>query len=135
MKIKTVFDTNVWISFFIKGKFTELAYMVLDHEVEFYRAIELTKELIEVLGRPKFKKYLECPISEYISFYEDLSQLVTIKPDFKGCRDPKDNYLFDLAYQSNSKYLVSGDRDVRETPITKPLEVVSLTKFKEVIRS
>lgn len=50
-------------------------------------------------------------------------------------RQQKDNYLFDLAYQSNSKYLVSGDRDVRETPITKPLEVVSLTKFKEVIRA
>lgn len=135
MKIKTVFDTNVWISFFIKGKFTELACMVLDHEVEFYRAKELTKELIEVLGRPKIKKYLGCPISEYVSFYENLSRFVAIKPEFNGCRDPKDNYLFDLAYQSNSKYLVSGDRDVRETPINKPLEVVSLTRFKEVIRS
>ena len=133
MKSKTVFDTNIWITYFLKGRFKELVELVFDHDVELFRSIELTRELVSVISRPKFKKYLELPVREYISFYEDLSRIIAIEHVFKGCRDPKDNYLFDLAYQSKSRFLVSGDRDVRETHITKPLEVLSLTAFKEVI--
>ena len=59
---------------------------------------------------------------------------VTIRKMFSSCRDPKDNYLFDLAIQSKADYLVSGDRDVRETK-TEDVEVVSLTKFKEILKT
>ena len=107
MKTKTVFDTNIWVSYFLKGNFKELVEMVFDYDVDFYRAKELTREISDVLTRNKLKKYLTLPISEYIRFYERLSILIKIKLEFSGCRDPKDNFLFDLAYQSNSKYLVS----------------------------
>ena len=130
---KTVFDVNIWISYFLKGRFTELVDLMANHDVEFFRAKELTDELVLVISREKFKKYLHLPLQSYISFYEKISTLIPIQTEFFGCRDPKDNYLFDLAFQSNSKYLVSGDRDVRETEIDKPLNVVSLRTFKEMI--
>lgn len=130
---KTVFDVNIWVSYFLKGKFTELVDMIANYNVEFFRAKELTEELLSVISREKFKKYLHLPLQSYISFYEKISTLIPIQTKFSGCRDPKDNYLFDLAFQSNSKYLVSGDRDVRETEIDKPLNVVSLRTFKEMI--
>lgn len=133
MDNKTVFDTNIWISYFIKGRFTELVDLMANFDVEFFRAIELSNELLSVISRDKFKKYLTLPLDKYISFYEKISTLIAIKKEFSGCRDPKDNFLFDLAFQSNAKYLVSGDRDVMETEIDKPLNVVSLTKFKEMI--
>ena len=133
MANKTVFDTNIWISYFLKGKFQELIDFVFENDVEFCRSKELTAELKEVLGRKKFQKYLELPVEKYISFYEKLSVLVAVKKQFSGCRDPKDNYLFDLAIQSVADYLVSGDKDVRETKIETPLQVVTLTKFKELV--
>ena len=133
MDNKTVFDTNIWISYFIKGRFTELVDLMANFDVEFFRAMELSNELLSVISRDKFKKYLTLPLDKYISFYEKISTLIAIKKDFSGCRDPKDNFLFDLAFQSNAKYLVSCDRDVMETEIDKPLNVVSLTKFKEMI--
>lgn len=133
MDNKTVFDVNIWVSYFLKGKFTELVDMIANYNVEFFRAKELTEELLSVICREKFKKYLHLPLQSYISFYEKISTLIPIQTEFFGCRDPKDNYLFDLAFQSNSKYLVSGDRDVRETEIDKPLNVVSLRTFKEMI--
>ena len=133
MDNKTVFDTNIWISYFIKGRFTELVDLMANFDVEFFRAMELSNELLSVISRDKFKKYLTLPLDKYISFYEKISTLIAIKKEFFGCRDPKDNFLFDLAFQSNAKYLVSGDRDVMETEIDKPLNVVSLTKFKEMI--
>ena len=133
MANKTVFDTNIWISYFLKGKFQELIDFVFENDVEFCRSKELTAELKEVLGRKKFQKHLELPVEKYISFYEKLSVLVAVKKQFSGCRDPKDNYLFDLAIQSVADYLVSGDKDVRETKIEPPLQVVTLTKFKELV--
>ena len=133
MDNKTVFDTNIWISYFIKGRFTELVDLMANFDVEFFRAIELSNELLSVISRDKFKKYLTLPLDKYISFYEKISTFLTFQKEFSGCRDPKDNYLFDLAFQSNSKYLVSGDRDVIETVIDKPLNVVSLRTFKEMI--
>lgn len=133
MDNKTVFDTNIWISYFIKGRFTELVDLMANFDVEFFRAMELSNELLSVISRDKFKKYLTLPLDKYISFYEKISTLIAIKKEFSGCRDPKDNFLFDLAFQSNAKYLVSGDRDVMETEIDKPLNVVSLRTFKEMI--
>ena len=133
MDNRTVFDVNIWISYFLKGKFTELVDLMANHDVEFFRAKELTHELISVISRDKFKKYLHLPLQSYISFYEKISTFLTIQNEFSSCRDPKDNYLFDLAFQSHSKYLVSGDRDVRETVINRPLNVVSLRTFKEMI--
>ena len=133
MDNKTVFDVNIWISYFLKGKFTELVDLMANYDVEFFRAKELTDELVSVISRDKFKKYLHLPLQSYISFYEKISTFLTIQKEFLGCRDPKVNYLFDLAFQSDSKYLVSGDRDVIDTVIDKPLNVVSLRIFKEMI--
>ena len=133
MDNKTVFDVNIWVSYFLKGKFTELVDMIANYNVEFFKAKELTEELLSVISRDKFKKYLTLPLERYMSFYEKISTLIPIQTEFFGCRDPKDNYLFDLAFQSNSKYLVSGDKDVLETSIDSPLNVVSLTTFKAII--
>ncbi len=131
---RVVFDTNLWVSYFMKGDFTGLVLLVKSYEVEFVRCPNLTKELINVLNRKKIKQFLELPIDCYISFYENLSTLVHTHREFTGCRDPKDNYLFDLAIQSNADYLVSGDPDVRETE-TEGVQVVSITKFKEILRN
>lgn len=102
MDNRTVFDVNIWISYFLKGKFTELVDLMANHDVEFFRAKELTDELVSVLSRDKFKKYLLFPLQSYISFYEKISTFLTIQNEFSDCRDPKDNYLFDLAFQSDS---------------------------------
>jgi predicted nucleic acid-binding protein len=40
---------------------------------------------------------------------------------------------FDLAYQTNARYLVSGDHHVLTTPVKNTLKVVSLTGFIQSI--
>ncbi len=73
MDNKTVFDVNIWISNFLKGRFTELVDLMANHDVEYFRAKELTEELISVISRNKFKKHLHLPLQSYISFYESIS--------------------------------------------------------------
>ena len=133
METKAVFDTNIWISYFLNGKITELTELVLFHEISLYRAKELTDELRNVLSRKKFSKYLTLPIGKYMSMFENLTRLIEINLSFEGCRDTKDNFLFDIAYQSSSDYLVSGDKDILETPVIPPLQVVTMSEFKKRI--
>jgi putative PIN family toxin of toxin-antitoxin system len=94
------------------------------------RSPELTAELTDILQRPKFKKHLTFEPLQYVRLYENLSELHTSIPVFGDCIDPKDNYLFDLAYQANAQYLVSGNHHVLKTPVNNSLKVVSLSEFK-----
>lgn len=133
MQNKTVFDTNIWVSYFIKGKFNELIDFIESKNVTFYRCVELLIELQSVLMRKKFRKYLTLPIEDYINFFVSLTQSIIINKKFDDCRDAKDNYLFDLAAQSKAKFLVSGDRDILSVSIPLPFMVMNLTDFKKAL--
>jgi predicted nucleic acid-binding protein len=52
MKNKTVFDVNIWISYFINGRITEIVEMIINDDVVLHRSAELTDELTEVMRRP-----------------------------------------------------------------------------------
>jgi len=133
MQNKTVFDTNIWVSYFIKGKFSELIDLIVDKDVNFFRCAELTNELYKVLSRRKFRKYLNLPIEDYMNFYVSITEYIIVEKFFEACRDKKDNYLFDLAFQSSAKYLVSGDKDVRNVEFATPFKILNLAEFKKQI--
>jgi putative PIN family toxin of toxin-antitoxin system len=130
---KTVFDVNIWISYFIKNKTEEIAGMVFNNNVLLFRTDEMTEELTDVLSRNKIKKYLLFPVEFYIDVYEGLTEYRRINLSFSQCQDPEDNYLFDLAYQAHAEYLVSGDKRVLDTPVRKSLNLLTLTTFKKEI--
>jgi putative PIN family toxin of toxin-antitoxin system len=131
MKNRTVFDTNIWISYIIKAKYDELAVFVEEKGVLFLRSAPSLSELQDVLSRKKFQKY-KIDFDRTIAFYNNLTEFCETQVLFKDCLDPKDNFLFDLAIQGNAKYLVSGDKDVLETPIkSKILQITTLPAFKE----
>ena len=134
MKNKTVFDVNIWISYFLTGKSEEIIDMVENNDVLFYRSAQLMSELQEVINRPKFAKYFPTGTTEYILFVELLAEHFSTRAVFNQCPDPKDNYLFDLAYQSYSDYLVSGDKKVLAVLVAgHSLKLLSLSAFKTAI--
>ena len=133
MKNKTVFDVNIWLSYFITGKTKKIIELIKNNDVFFYRSEELISELKDVINRPKFSKYFPNGTQEYILFVERFSKLFLTQAIFDQCPDPKDNYLFDLAYQSHSNFLVSGDKKVLAVPVKQPLKLLSLSAFKIAI--
>ena len=133
MKNKTVFDVNIWLSYFITGKTEKILEMIKNNDVLFYRSAELMSELKDVINRPKFTKYFPNGTQEYISFVERFSELFFTQAIFDSCADPKDNYLFDLAYQSHSDFLVSGDKKVLAVSVHQSLKLLSLPAFKIAI--
>jgi len=133
MRNKTVFDVNVWLSYFISGKSEKIIDMMENNDVFFYRSRELMSELKEVINRPKFAKYFSNGTKEHILFVEQVAEFFPTQAFFDECADPKDNYLFDLAYQSHSNFFVSGDKKVLAVPVKQSLKLLSLSAFKAAI--
>ncbi|QQS30547.1 MAG: putative toxin-antitoxin system toxin component, PIN family [Sphingobacteriales bacterium] len=111
MKIqKVVFDTNIWVSYIIKARLTDLTRLILDNDLTIYRSEKLTQELTEVISRKKFSGYLSLPIINYISFYKSLTKNIKPKIVYGNSPDPNDNFLFELAIAAKATHIVTGDK-------------------------
>jgi putative PIN family toxin of toxin-antitoxin system len=131
MENRTVFDTNIWISYFLYEKFNELIWLRRECNVLFLRSAPSLSELKEVITRKKFQSK-NFNVEKLIDFYNGITEFCETKPLFKDCPDPKDNFLFDLAIQGKANYLVSGDKKVLETRLkSNSLTLITLTSFKE----
>jgi uncharacterized protein len=109
-----IFDTNVLISAaLIKNSQTENA---LNKAIEsgllaFSRST--LNELIEILKRPKFERYLsEVERQEFLKKILSVSLIFSPSRKFEICRDPRDNIFLDLIFESQADYLITGDQDL-----------------------
>ena len=130
--IKAVIDVNIWIAHFICNRGFIFKEFVVDNGIILFRSSELTKELNDVINRQKFRKYSTISPDEFVELYLSLTNHFETQAKFEDCPDKKDNYLFDLAIQSKSKYLVSGDKIVLETKVKSSLKLITLAEFKQI---
>jgi putative PIN family toxin of toxin-antitoxin system len=135
MENRTVFDTNIWISYFLSEKFNELIKLRKESRVLFLRSTPSLSELKNVIARKKFESK-NFNVEKLIDFYNGITEFCETKALFKDCFDPKDNFLFDLSIQGNASFLVSGDKKVLETKIkSKSLKISTLTAFKVALQN
>ena len=133
MRIKVIFDTNCLIS----------ALLSPDSVVSksFRKAIEIGvlltsdecfKEAIEVLQRPKFKKYYS---EEDLVFFKQVLmkelQLQTVKSKVSVCRDSKDDKFLSLALDGEADVLVTGDKDLLTLERFQKTEIITPRDFLE----
>jgi putative PIN family toxin of toxin-antitoxin system len=92
---------------------------------------ELFAELIEVLQRPKFKKYFSATaIEKLIVLLYDRVEWIETTHHFDDCRDKKDNFLLDLSVSGHADYLVTGDDLLTLNPFYG-IEIVSYRTFQD----
>ena len=127
---RVVLDTNIWVSYIIGGQLDEIAHLILDNNIQVYSCRELEEELKDVLKRDKFKSLLQFEPGVYVDFIRNLTLPVSINRIFNECPDEKDNYLFDLALQSGSEYLVTGDKLLLNIKV-KNIKVITFKHFRE----
>jgi hypothetical protein len=133
MRIKVIFDTNCLIS----------ALLSPDSVVSnsFRKAIEIGvlltsdecfKEVVEVLQRPKFKKYYS---EEDLMFFKEVLlkelQFQTVKSKVSVCRDSKDDKFLSLALDGEADVLVTGDKDLLTLERFQKTEIITPRDFLE----
>jgi putative PIN family toxin of toxin-antitoxin system len=62
---------------------------------------------------PKFKNYFsDNNISGLLSLFNEYGLLIEVTTTLDQCRDIKDNFLLNLAIDSNADYLITSDNDL-----------------------
>ncbi|MCB9221593.1 MAG: putative toxin-antitoxin system toxin component, PIN family [Ignavibacteria bacterium] len=110
---RVILDTNLWISFLINDSYKEIDHLIKNDQIKLIFSIELLDEFIEVVNRPKFNKYFkDDDIIQLLNLFYDFAILVDVHSNLDLCRDKKDNFLLNLAKDSKSDYLITGDQDL-----------------------
>jgi putative PIN family toxin of toxin-antitoxin system len=131
---RVVVDTNIWISFLIGKSLSGLSQAIISSQIIVLFSDDLFCELIEVLNRPKFKKYFsESAIKDLVTLLYEKVELIDVTSHFDDCRDAKDNFLLDLAVSGHANYLVTGDADLLILNPFHSVEIISCQDFQYII--
>lgn len=134
-RIRVVVDTNLWISLLIGGKLGDLLEVLVDPQLELVSTELLRAEIVNVTRRPKFRKYFsEEKVEALMVWMDEAMTTVTIDNITPRCRDPKDDYLLELAVQSHAIYLVSGDSDLLVLQQVEDCRIMTYTQFIDEIK-
>jgi putative PIN family toxin of toxin-antitoxin system len=124
-RTRIVVDTNIWVSFLIGGTLAGLSDLLLQDRVVLLQSEELFSELLEVLGRPKFRQYFtRDQVRELVELVNLRTEWIDVVPETRLCRDPKDDFLLDLCLQGKADLLVTGDQELLALGRVGPTSVI-----------
>jgi len=134
LKIKVVFDTNIWISFLIGKRLSVVEKYVSNHQLIIVTTDQLIKEIKKVTDRESLRKYFPySKVLELIRFLETFAEKYEITPQHFICRDPKDNFLLDLIAISKADYLVTGDKDLLTLHPFESTAILTPVDFEKIL--
>ncbi len=133
--MRAVLDPNVYIAALISptGAPGQLIASWVDRRLELVVSTELLEELVTVLERPKFRRWV-CLEAAH-AFVAGLREAATLVDDATpvpgATADPDDDYLVALARAAEADYLVSGDAHLTEVsdpdpPVLTPRQLLAL---------
>ncbi len=113
--MRVILDTNLWISYLISNRYVKLDELMSKSELTFLFSEESLDEFIEVANRPKFEKYFsKKALTDLLLYFDLYGALIEVKSNIGLCRDPKDNFLLNLAADGKAEFLITGDKDLLE---------------------
>ena len=128
---RAVLDTNVAVSAALSRRSTPRR--ALNHAIEHGALLTSTvalAELSEVLGRPRFNRYLsEERRREFLALLVRESELIEVTESLVVCRDPKDDKFLELAISGGATYIISGDNDLLALHPFRGVAIVSPQDF------
>lgn len=131
--IKIIIDTNLWISFIISNKITLLDELLFSKKIKILFSTELLDEIAGTISKPKLKKYFTgISLEEMLTTLEPFIELIEVKHNLNLCRDPKDNFLLNLAKSGKADYLLTGDNDLLAIERIGKCQIIKINSFLEL---
>lgn len=131
--MRLVIDTNIWISYLISKKFDFIDLLLKSSQIEILYSNHSIKELTEVGSRKKFSKLI--PAEKLFAIIEAIKGFgieVDTVSNFDSSRDPKDNFLLELAVDGNADYLITRDNDLLVLNPFKTVKIITIAAFKDL---
>lgn len=133
--MRLVLDTNVLVSAILSSN--SIPAKILnwgeDNGTILYSTATLN-EVLSVLERPKFSKYIDRDDIDGLSIrIKTVWLLVEILNSVQLCRDPKDDKFIDLAINGKASHLISGDSDLLVLHPIQNISVINPRSFWDEI--
>jgi uncharacterized protein len=127
-----ILDSNLVVSAFLNPQ--GVAAQALDIGFEHFDLAcskEALTELLEVLKRDKFNKYLsQAERAERAEIYAQSVLFFDVTLEVADCKNPKDNKFLSLAITARAKAIVSGDkRDLLSMHPYRGVDIIGLREF------
>jgi putative PIN family toxin of toxin-antitoxin system len=108
---RIVIDTSIAISAAIlPNSISNRAFSLALQHFQLVSSDSTLAELIEVIYRAKFDKYLTDEMRlEFLTVVAQASEFITIRSVIKDCPDPKDNQFLELGIDGDANIILSGD--------------------------
>ena len=127
---RIVIDTNLWISFLITKNFTKLDEILFSRKCTLVFSKELLNEFLDVVKRPKFRRFFSASdIENILETIDEYADFIEVKSKIKDCRDPKDNFLLSLSVDGNADYLLTGDKDLLDLNKYRETTIITISQF------
>ena len=97
---------------------------------------ELLDEFLIVSNRPKFTKYFDkSDINKLFKLIEEYALFIDVKTNLKLSRDCNNDFLLNLALDSNADYLVTGDSDLLILQQIGDTKIITIQELKEIFHN
>jgi hypothetical protein len=134
--IKIVVDTNLWISFCIGTKLKTLINAIIEKRVVICFSAELYEEIFSVLKRPKIQaKINKDRVKDLHNILENRVNIMAPSCSITDCRDPKDNFLLELAVSAHVNYLITGDDDLLALNPYQGLKIIKAQELENILQT
>jgi uncharacterized protein len=124
-------DCNTLVSASLKANSTpdRVVSFILEHHFLLFSK-EVFDEFLEVIQRPKFRKYISPDIAKtFIKNLEAVLTLVEPGEEINACRDPKDNMYLELAIAGQADCIVTGDKALLDLHPFRGIPIISPADF------
>jgi putative PIN family toxin of toxin-antitoxin system len=130
LKSRIILDTNLWISFLITKDFSKLDEIIFSKKSILIFSQELLEEFLEVVKRPKFRRYFtQSDIEELLETIDEYGEFIIVKSKIEICRDAKDNFLLSLAVDGKADFLLTGDQDLLMIEKIGKINIITISSF------
>ena len=129
---KIVLDTNIFIYFLMSDSFHKLDKKLKNNDAKLLFSEELLSEFIQVVSRPKFKKYFsDKDVTNLLNHLHNYADLIEVHSQVNVCRDKKDNFLLSLCIDGKADFLITGDEDLL---VLKKIKKTSIIKISDYLK-
>ena len=90
----------------------------------------LIDEILLVAARPKFARYFDAEdVRDFVGFLQENAIRFKVDNIPQRCRDPKDDFLLELAVVADADILLSGDADLTDMKQIGRCRIMTASEF------
>ena len=131
-----VVDTNIWVSYLVGHALARLDEFITEGGVRVVTSAEQVEELLTVLARPHIRRHFsEGDLEELRYLQARVTHTVRPTQRVTACRDPKDNFILEIALAGHADCIVTGDDDLLALDPFHGIRVVTYRQFERMLTS